>query len=418
MTVLVLHHRSSLAACPYPQWLAGYDGDVVLIASREHLGWVGEDLPTGDDHGYRHMEAIDDYEVGGVLEERVLELARKYDVKHIFTFQEHDLERAAQLRELLGLPGQTLESAVPFRNKLVMKEIAAAGGIEVAPHAPVECAADLLVFAERHGFPVVVKPRDGAGSIGVKVLNDAAELDAFLDEDLDIYGPLQSNLMVEAFVPGSMAHVDGLVVNGEVVFSWPSQYLFQLASFKEERGGRHDVTMDRDDPLAQRMIEFVDRVIEALPAPPNFVFHCEVFRTPDDRLVLCEIAGRTGGAQTRAVIQTLFGVELNECWLRADVGLPLPIETGGGRLQPAKMTGQLVLGKRPGKVLAVRGEPPFDWVERQKVFVEVGEVMPVPRYSADFMAAYLVSGPDRATVQHRLNELETWFFDGLVLGDA
>ncbi|GAA3425984.1 ATP-grasp domain-containing protein [Streptosporangium sandarakinum] len=414
MSVLILHHRGTLAAHAYDRWLADYEGDVLLLASKEHLGWVGEELPTGET-GYSHMEALDDYEVGGVLEARVLDLARRYGVSRLFTCQEHDLERAAQLREILGLPGQTFSSALPFRNKLLMKETVQAAGIEVAAHRGVECAGDLVSFAREHGFPVVVKPRDGAGSIGVTVLRSREELDAFVAERLDVYGPLQSNLMVEAFVPGAMCHVDGLVVDGKVALAWPSQYLFTLASFKELRGGRHDVTLDRDDPLARRLLDFTDRVLDALPCPPNFTFHAEVFHTPDDRLVLCEIACRTGGAQTRGVIKTIFGAELNECWVRAEAGLPLPIDIGPERPEPVKMTGQLLLSRRPGKVVELPGEPPFPWVEEYKISVERGEVMRVSRYSADVMCCFLVSGPDRATCQSRLQELEDWFLDGLVL---
>jgi biotin carboxylase len=416
VSVLVLHYRGSLAGFPYDSWLSDYDGDVLLLASREHLRWVGEELPTGRT-GYRHMEALDGYEVGGVLEDRALRLAREYRVEHIIACQEHDLVRAAQLREILGLGGQSVASAVPFRNKLTMKATVAAAGIEVAAHRAVECAADVLSFASEHGFPIVLKPRDGAGSIGVRVIRTFAELTALLTDEFDIYGSYQSNLMVESFVDGPMCHVDGLVVNGRIAFIWPSQYQFALASFKDARRGKLDVTLDPDDPLTTRLIGFTERVLAALPSPDTFSFHAEVFHTPDDRLVLCEIACRTGGAQNRGVAHTLFGVDPTECAVRAQVGLPLPIDTGPDRRQPARMGGQLVFNKRPGTVLAVPRDPPFPWVRRSKIFVAAGDVMPVPRYSADFLASFVVSAPNRDTCLERLRELEAWFLRGLVIDE-
>jgi hypothetical protein len=415
VSVLVLHHRGSLAGFPYDRWLSGYDGDVLLLASREHLGWVGEELPTGP-HGYRHLEALDGYEVGGVLEARALELAREYGVRHIVACQEHDLVRAAQLREILGLPGQTVASAVPYRNKLTMKAVVEAAGIEVAAHRAVECAADVLDFARDHGFPVVVKPRDGAGSMGVRVLRTHEELTAYLTGTFDVYGRHQSNLLVESYVDGPMCHVDGLVVDGRVVFVYPSQYQFALVTYSSDGGGRLDVTLDPDDPLGTRLVELTERVIAALPSPDVFTFHAEVFHTPDDRLVLCEIACRTGGAQNRGVAHTLFGVDPTECAVRAQVGLPLPIATGT-RHVPARMGGQLVFTKRPGTVRAVPGTPPFGWVERATLFVAPGDVVPASRYSADFLASFVVSAPDKATTLERLRTLEAWFLAGLVVDE-
>lgn len=411
MGIVILHHRASLGAFPYDRWLSDYDGDVLLIASREHLGWVGEGLPTGET-GYRHMEAVDGYELTDVVESRVLELAERFHVTNVLTVQEHDMERAAQLREMLGVDGWSSSAAVAWRNKVVMKQAAERAGIEVAAHQAVECATDLLSFAAEHGFPVVVKPRDGAGSLGVRVLRDRAELTGFLAEDAEMYGPGQSNLMVEEFVDGPMCHVDGLVVDGEIQYVYASRYLFALSDFKQLHRGRLDTTLDPDDPLSVRLIEFTRSVIDALPAPRNFAFHAEVFHTPDDRLVLCEIAARPGGAQNRAIAEVMFGIDPFAGMLRANAGLPLNID---GPLRPATMAGQLLFGRRTGRVVAVPGEPPFPWVARSSISAEPGQVMTVPRYSADVLASFVVTAPDRRTVEARMRELEAWFLAGFVI---
>lgn len=413
MGIVIMHHRGSLAAFPYDRWLSDYDGDVLLIASKEHLGWVGSSLPTGD-HGYRHMEAVDGYELAGVVESRVLELADRFDVTDVVTVQEHDLERAAQLREILGLPGWPSPDAVTWRNKLAMKEAARRAGVAVAAQRAVDCATDLVAFAADHGYPVVVKPRDGAGSLGVRVLRDAAELTTFLSEDLDLNGPYRSNLMVESYVDGPMCHVDGLVVDGELQYVYASQYLFALSDFRALHRGRLDTTLDPDNPLSVRLIEFTRRVIDALPAPRNFAFHAEVFHTPDDRLVLCEIAARPGGAMNRAIAEEMFGIDPFEGMIRANCGLPLPIE-GPRPLRPATMAGQLLFGRRTGRVVAVPGEPPFPWVARSVILAKEGEIMTVPRYSADVMASFVVTAPDQHTVESRMRELESWFLEELVI---
>ncbi|GAA2149068.1 ATP-grasp domain-containing protein [Kitasatospora kazusensis] len=415
MTVLVLHHRGSLAGAPYHEWLADYDGDVLLIASREHLALVAEELPAEGVH-YRRTAAVDGYETSGELEQLALELAAEHGVRHIVACQERDLERAAELRDVLGLPGQRMDTVLPFRDKVVMKRRASAAGLAVAPYREVECAADVIASAEEFGFPLVLKPRDSAGSVGLRILDSPEDLDGYLADGFDLYGPYQPNLIAEAFVHGSMCHVDGLVVDGRVALAWPSQYQYTLSSFATDTGPRLDLTLDTDDPLAHRLLEFTDRTLQALRGPENFAFHLEAFHTPEDGLVLCEIACRTGGAAIRDIVRTMFGVDPSESWVRAQLGLPLPEWIGSEKVTPRQMSGQLVLMKRPGRVVSAPQEPPaFPWVEKYQLFVTPGQTMGAAAYSSDFLLTALVSGRDRAQCESRLRVLEEWFLGQLVL---
>jgi carbamoyl-phosphate synthase L subunit-like protein len=415
VTVLILHLRGSLKDAPYDRWLADYDGDLILLASREHMELLGEELPT--EHGYLVAEAVSGYQASGAVEARVLELAREHGVEHVIAPQEQDLERAARLREILGLPGQRVDSVEPYRDKILMKETVRAAGVPVATYRDVETAVDLVAFAEEHGFPIVVKPRDGAGSFGVRILRSREALHEFLTTGIELYGPFQSNLMVEKFVSETMCHVDGLVVDGRVVYLWPSRYLYALAVYENDRGGRMDVTLDADDPLTARLVELTEKVIGALPSPPDFAFHAEIFHTPDDELVLGEIGCRFGGAAQRPIQRELFGLDPAECAIRAQIGLPLPVEPGK-RLRPKTLTGQLALLKRPGRVLGLPGEAPFPWVVRTQLFVRPGDVMGPPAFAADFMVMWVITAPTRAESVRRMGQLERWFLDHLELGEA
>ncbi|WP_328681932.1 ATP-binding protein [Streptomyces sp. NBC_00343] len=421
MSVLVLHQVGSLQAVPYDTWFADHDGDVLLLASRENLDRVGEQLPLAS-AGYAHTEAVHGYDTSGRLEERALDLAREHGVTHVVAPHERDLERAAVLREILGLPGQRTQTVLPFRDKSLMKELAVAAGVRVAAYREMETATDIVAFADAHGFPVVLKPRDSAGSVGLHILGTREELDTYLAEDFGLYGPDLPNLIAEEYVPGPLCHIDGLVLGGRLALAWPSQYQYALATYATDTGPRIDLTLDVDDPLSHRLLAFTERLLAALPGPENFAFHAEVFHTPDDELVLCEIACRTGGAAIRDIVTLLFGADPTESWLRAEAGLPVAVGRPpyGDRPLPRTMTGQLVLMKRPGRVGAVPDAvpPEFPWVERFRVFVEPGQTMTAARTSSDFLCTVLVSGPDRAAVEERLRQVETWFLEHLVLEDA
>ncbi|ARP73038.1 hypothetical protein LK07_28295 [Streptomyces pluripotens] len=415
MSVLVLHQIGSVQAAPYDRWLADYDGDVLLLTCADNLAGVAEELPAAGS-GYALAEAVPGYDHSGLLEERALDLAREHEVRHLVACHERDLERAAILREVLDLPGQRMDSVEPFRDKALMKRIATEAGLEVAPWREVECASELLGFAAEFGFPLVVKPRDSAGSMGVRILHTEQALRDCLATDLDLDGADQSQLLVEAYVPGRMCHVDGLVVDGRTVFAWPSQYQYALATYATDTGPRMDLTLDADDPLAERLLKFAERLLDAMPGPEHFAFHAEVFHTPDDRLVLCEIACRTGGAAIRDIVRVMSGVDPTEAWVRAQLGLPLQEDLGSGGGLPRRMAGQMVLMKRPGRVVSVPQEAPdFPWIERFTVFVQPGQVMGPATASSDFLVMALVSGRDRAECVERLKQVEHWFLGELVL---
>lgn len=410
MTILVLH-RSSLAANPYHTWLAELDEPLVLLASAEQLALLGERLP--EHPPYVHAEALGDYDHGPHVAKRAAELIEEFGVRQIVATQEVDIERAAVLRERFGLPYQRPDTAVAYRDKWEMKRAAIRAGIAVAPHALLRSAADLTAFAGAEGLPVVVKPRRGAGSIGLSVLRSAEQVAAW-GESTELTGADgEPGWLAEAYVSGSMCHIDGVVLDGKLATMWPSQYLYTLADYTD-RKGRVDIALDVHDPMAERLVDFGERLLESFGGPEHFAFHIEVFRTGDDELVLCEAACRAGGAGVRDVQRAMFGFDPAEYPVRRQFGLPVAFE---GRRDPSPLAGQLLFTKRPG---ILRGLPDPatmpDAVTRYQHFAQIGDAVPEASHSGDFLAAFIVTGDDRADLQARISEAESWFVEGLDIG--
>ncbi|MEU8264756.1 hypothetical protein AB0C02_29570 [Micromonospora sp. NPDC048999] len=406
----VILHRGSLSINPYDQWLKDYDGDLFLLAAQEYLDDFGEKLPAPGT-GYRYAQAFNGYDHPEPVDQLVLELAREHGVQHIVACQEMVLERAARLRQQLGLPGQTPQSVLAFRDKVVMKRWAEQGGVPVARHRAAHTPEDVRDFAGTYGYPIVLKPRDGAGSIDARILRDAGELDAVLAAGVGLHFP---KMLVESFVSGPMYHVNGLVIDGKTVFSWPSRYLDVLADFTAG-GSRVDVTLASDDPLTARIVDFNEQVLAAMPGPPHFGFHTEVFHTPDDRLVLCEIASRPGGAAVKEAMRAAFGVDITEMMVRAQLGLPLIGLSAQPRPEPIMMAGQLLLMKRPGVVRSLPNGPHFPWVRHYRMLVEQGQRLRASNASSDMLAYMVVVGPDRPTCEARLYEAREWFDSQVVI---
>jgi len=421
MSVLVLH-RFPLEPFPYDEWLADYDGDVVVLAARDRIELAGETVPTGN-LGYTRLEIIDTFD-DELVRKTALELAAEFGTTRVITHHEGDLNTAAWLREHLGLPGARTGDVLPFRDKVLMKRLVTAAGVEVAAHVVPRTADEALAFAGEHGFPLVFKDRAGFSAIGLRILRDRAEAeDCFRQAYAD--GP-REDLLLEAFVPGRMCHVDGLVVGGRPVLAWPSQYQYDLASFGTDQGARIDLTLDRDDPLTDRLLAMTEQILSALKPDggrlDDHAFHAEIFHTPDDHLVLCEIAARPAGAKIREVFDTMFGIDHAHYATRALAGLPLPAlaETiaGGSRPRPRRMSGQMLTMKRPGLVRSVPAAPEEPWVERFWVYAKPGDVIPPAAGSSDFLTAVVGSAPTRAECERRLRDLGERFVAQIEIGEA
>ncbi|MFY1623361.1 ATP-grasp domain-containing protein [Micromonospora sp. WMMD723] len=419
MSVLILH-RNPLEPFPYRDWLADHDQPAVLLAARDKIESFGEQIPT-DTLGLAHLEVLDHYDRD--VAARATALAAHHRPRHVVALHEADLELAAELRARFGLPGPRPADIRPFRDKLLMKQRAVAAGIEVAPHTLATTAGQVRAFAADHGYPVVLKQRAGYNSVGLRIVRSAGELPAHLDElyrDGD-----RDDLLVERFVPGRMCHVDGFVRAGRTVLAWPSQYQYDLASFGSDPGPRIDVTLDPDDPLTGRLLDLVDRVLAALTRSPgaltDHAFHAEVFHTPDDRLVLCEIACRSGGAKIREVFEVMFGVNLAEAELRTQLGLPVPALdrlTGDARPRPRSMSGQMLMMKRPGLVRTVPSPPTEPWVRRFWCWARPGQVIPPAAGSADFLTAAVAAAPTRVECEARLRRLGDRVAAQIQIGEA
>ncbi|MEV7724407.1 hypothetical protein AB0P15_06685 [Streptomyces sp. NPDC087917] len=417
MTALVLH-RFPLEPFPYDRWLAELDGGVVMIAARDKILAGGERLPDGNG-GYRHLELVDTFDDEELVDRLARDLAHEHRVTHVIAHHEADLIRAAGLREKFGLAGQLPAGVMAFRDKVLMKRKLAEAGIEVAPHTLPATADEVRDFAAEHGLPLVFKARDGFGSIGLRIVRTGEELERQLAEAFAPGAGPREDLLLEAYVPGRMCHVDGVVAGGRTVMAWPSQYQYDLSSFQADGGARVDLTLDPSDPLTPRLLELTERALEALEGPVDHAFHAEVFHTPDDRLVVCEVAARPAGARIRDVLTAAFGTHPVELAARAHTGLRLPaleaLPEGRERLEPVRMAGQVLMMKRPGTVRAIPATPEEPWVEFYGVFAEPGEVIGEAAISSDFLAAAVLSATTREECERRLRALGGRFETEIVI---
>src|SRR5690606_4877229 len=114
-----------------------------------------------------YIEAFDNYRENGCVELKAIELYEKFQYHTVLANTEADILRAARLRKRFDLKGQSISSAINFRDKIVMKTKAQKHGIKTPPFTKITCAFDLIEFIEEYHYPVLLKPIDGAASQGM-----------------------------------------------------------------------------------------------------------------------------------------------------------------------------------------------------------------------------------------------------------
>src|SRR5262249_22063142 len=94
-------------------------------------------------------------------------------------------------------------------------------GVPTAASAAVSSAASAHEFAERVGFPLILKPRSGAGAAGTVRVDSESELDSALGV---FCGQGVESIAVEEFVEGHDSFYDTIRVDGRVGVDSVSHY--------------------------------------------------------------------------------------------------------------------------------------------------------------------------------------------------
>lgn len=395
MTVseILLLHRIPHAVTPLEEWLPEVADRVTLVTSEESR--------PAYDGLFPRVIGVSDYAEGSGVDAAVDRVCRERDVSVLVHVTEDDVLRAAAARDRFDLPGPRHCDVLPWRDKHEMKRRVAAAGVPTPAFAVPDGPAGAVAFAERHGCPVVVKPRLGFSSHGVTVVRDVDRLAA------EVAGRDPDDVLLETFVAGVVHHVDGFARGGEVLHTTVSRYLNGCLAFHDgEPLG--SVQLDLDDEVVPEVRELTRRIVAALPALDFCPYHLELFRCPDGELVFCEIACRLGGAHIMESFTRTTGVNPARLWIRDQMGL----SDGPATAVPegTRRHGWLLIPPRRGRLVEVRAPADVDLlVDRPTDFITDFVVKtPVPRDftgahgSTDSIIGYVVEGTDSMDVEKNL----------------
>jgi hypothetical protein len=252
-------------------------------------------------------------------EEGVVEAVRRWvgplRMERVVCLWEPGVLLAAKVREALGVEGMTLEEAIPFRNKDAMKEKVAAAGIRTPRHRAAASAVEVRDAAMYIGFPVIVKPIAGAGSMDTYRANDLAELDAAIAK----MGHIEE-VNVEEFVDGEEFTFDTICIDGMIAYHNISYYRPRPLAFRSTEwiSPMTYCLRDVDDPRLAGGVAMGKAVLEALGFQNGFT-HMEWYLKENGEAVFGEIAARPPGATTVDLMNYASDIDLFVGYAEAEV---------------------------------------------------------------------------------------------------
>ena len=224
------------------------------------------------------------YPVSITEKEEILRICREERIDGICTIaSDVAAPTVAYVAQHMGLPGNSYEAALRAHDKYLMREALVAAGVDCPISNLQSPISDLQ-------YPVIVKPTDRSGSLGVKKVERREELEAAVREAKEL--SLAGEVIVEEFIEGREISVEMISQNGQ-------HYALQITD-KVTTGAPHFVELAHYQPadmtpeMRERIFAITRRALNALGLTDG-ASHSEYKITKEGRVVVMEIAGRMGG---------------------------------------------------------------------------------------------------------------------------
>ena len=403
--------------------------------SKRHIYEHARDLGVrlvivdGPDHWARDSEGLIERHLSvdlapfNTFAERAAEAARGTGLAFdgIGTIDEFAGGFAARVARSLGLAFHSVDAADRARDKHRAREACHAASLPGPRFARIESASDLGTAAARVGFPAVLKPVSGVGSVQTYRVRDEAELArryaSIADEsqaarrmtreglssDRDWFDLMWSgvpHLTLESWIEGAKYDVDLLLDDGFVAYAHATDDLDPCGL----RDVRRVAPSGLDSRAESELIEHAAACVRAIGFRSG-AFNVEVKRTADGPRMI-EVNGRLGGYSTTDIHRAVWGVDLVEEWVRSSLGFSLQTHATEAAcfvaesLLPSPRTGVL---ERDGFLEALRGAPS---VVAARPWVFAGDaVSGVETGAPDWLGAVLARGSTRGDALAELDRL-------------
>ncbi len=221
---------------------------------------------------------------------------KQNNVDSVIAGSEPGVILADRLGESLGLTGNVPALTEARRDKYLMGEAVRAAGLKAAAQTAARSVEQATAWIRANvAYPVVLKPKDSAGTDGVALAHDDAEVAAYFAKHLGgqhMLAMTVDEILVQEFLQGNEYVVDTVSQNGnhQVVAVW--RYAKKKANGSDFVYDTMGLLTSLDDS-EKSLVAYTLKCLDALGIKQGPA-HCEVMLTPNGP-VLIEIGARIHG---------------------------------------------------------------------------------------------------------------------------
>ena len=235
-------------------------------------------------------------------------------VDRLETTIEAHIMAAAKVREATGIPGTSVRTAYLCRDKPAMKDVLREAGIACAKSTRANDPQGARDFAQRVGYPLIIKPPAGAGAAGTWKVQNKNELEQVLVESGVVDG---EEVAIEEFIEGHEGYLDTLTINGEVTHEFITHYYPGVLTAMRERWiSPQMITTNRINAAGYEEVRQMARDVNRVLEIGTSATHMEWFASPKG-LRFSEIGCRPPGVGQWDVYNAANDFDLYREWANA-----------------------------------------------------------------------------------------------------
>ncbi|MFE4664569.1 ATP-grasp domain-containing protein [Streptomyces sp. NPDC056716] len=285
----------------------GYRGYCLeSVAAAYDIALITTEEPSWEVPHIRDCVVVPDLADQAALNAAGVLLAERHRPAGVFTWTEWYLVPVARLARRLGLPTTSPEALRGCRNKATARTLYARHGVPSAAAVGVRSLQEAVVAAGQIGYPVVVKPAERAGSLGVIRADTPEQLAGahrFAAEATGQGGDA-SAVLVEEYLDGPEVSVECVTHRGTTTAVAVTRKTVGDPPYFQEVA--HCV--DAADPLLAVVAPAARAAIRALGITDS-VSHVEM-RLVDGRTRLIEVNARLAGDMIGHLVRLATGIDL------------------------------------------------------------------------------------------------------------
>lgn len=241
-------------------------------------------------------------------------------IKGIFSSSEYYIFMAAKLAQEFGMPSANANAIAVCRNKYLQNNILREANLNIPKTYLIDNIDILELHKDNLKFPMIVKPVEGSGSVGVKKCDNYKSLNEHCSQLLGRYtnergATIDNRVLLEEFIVGEEFSAE--LFNGKLI-GVTKKYLSPMPFFIEIG---HDYPAKLDKAILQTIENDVCEAVRTL----NLLWGaCHVeFRLMQNKLYFIEVNPRLAGDLIPLLVKYSQGIDLIDNQFRLITDMPL-----------------------------------------------------------------------------------------------